>query len=198
MTSAPPMPFADFLQPPPEDDFLGLASRFVDWFLRRWPGLSSHAEDLRQEAAIGAMLAAKKFDPSRNVSFVVYAWWRMRGQVTRYLRSAFDRPKMLRELAASVPSPLSRTDAVQLPCDAATVIALLRPVLEEATRPIRKRMYPRKLGASARRDVELFLAVLKGESMAEAGRRFGISRERARQLVERLTPAFNYWRATLG
>ena len=81
------IPFPDFL-PPPGDDFLGLARRFVVWFLHRWPGLTPHAEDLAQEAAIGILLAKRQFDPSRRVNFVVYAWWRMRGQVTRYLRSA--------------------------------------------------------------------------------------------------------------
>ena len=197
MSSAPCVPFPDFMQPP-DDDLLGLARRFVEWFLRRWPRLESHAEDLRQEAAIGALLAAKKFEPARRVGFVTYAWWQMRGQVTRYLRNAFDRPKVLRELAQSIPSPLDAAEAVQLPCDASTVIALLRPVLLEATRPMRHRKYPRALGAGAHRDVELFLLVLQGESLAEAGRKFGISRERARQLVEKLRPAFDYWRTSLG
>ena len=193
MTSA-SIPFPDFMQPP-DDDLLGLASRFVEWFLRRWPKLDSHADDLRQEAAIGVLVARRKFDPTRRVGFLVYAWWEMRGQVTRYLRRAIERPRFLRELAEVAPAPLSPSDEVQLPCDASTVVALLRPVLLEATRPMRRRR--RALGAGARRDVELFLMVLRGESLAEAGRQFGISRERARQLVEKMRPAFNYWRASL-
>lgn len=196
MTSAVSTSFADFMQPP-EDDFLNLARRFVDWFLRRWPSLASHAEDLQQEAAMGALLASRQFDPRRRTSFVTYAWWRMRGQVTRYLRTAIEKPRYLEELAHVSPKPLDTAETVQLPCDASTVIALLRPVLLEAVRPRRHRQYPRALGASAHRDVELFLAVLQGESLAEAGRRFGISRERARQLIEKMRPAFEWWRSSL-
>lgn len=192
------VPFPDFLPPsPPGGAYLALARRFVEWLLKRWPGLRGHAEDLEQEAAIAALLAARCFEPGRGVGFLTFAWWKMRGAATRYLRKAVERKRLLRALASQLPAPLGPVESVQVPYDAALVVNLLRPVLLEATRPQRHRYYPRALGASAVRDVELFLAVLMGESLAEVGRRCGVTRERARQIVERLKPAFETWKLSL-
>ncbi len=195
MTSA-CLPFPDFL-PPPTDPYLALAQRFVAWLLRRVPRLQPHREDLQQEAALAALEAARSFRPSRDAAFLTHAWWQMRRASTRYLRRAFDPPRMLRLLRRAFSPTLNGAEVVAVPCEASLAVNLLRPVLLEATRPQRHRHYPRALGAGAERDVALFIAVLSGESQAEVARRLGISRERVRQVVARLTPAFHHWRAHL-
>jgi RNA polymerase sigma factor (sigma-70 family) len=190
------LPFPDFL-PPPTDPYLALAQRFVAWLFGRRPMLQNHGEDLRQEAALAAVKAARTFDPRRGVAFLTFAWWQMRAAARDYLRRAFDPPRALRSYRRALMAELASGEEVSVPCEAALIVNLLKPVLLEATRPQRHRRYPRALGAAAERDVELFLAVLGGVSLADIAREAGISRERARQVVERLYPAFDHWRLHL-
>lgn len=44
-------------------------------------------DDLMQEATIGLILAARRFDPDRGVRFATYAAWWVENQVRRYIRS---------------------------------------------------------------------------------------------------------------
>ena len=191
--------------PIPENDFAGLAAYFVNWFLKRFPFASHHADDLRQEAAIGALRAVPKFDPRRGVAFKVFAWWRMRNQVARFLR----------QLPREEPSPLvadtsfkgsgGRGDefgiedwaheaapARDVQFEASLVLDPLRRVLFNAMSERLRALADEATGKHPH--VEFFIGVLGGESVPAASRRFGLTSRQGRRAFGRLSPAFEKWR----
>ncbi|CCQ97930.1 RNA polymerase sigma-D factor [[Clostridium] ultunense Esp] len=59
-------------------------------------------EDLRSFGLMGLLDAVRKFDPDRNLQFVTYASWRIRGAILDGLRENDFLPRSLREKAKRV------------------------------------------------------------------------------------------------
>lgn len=58
----------------------------IAWsFIRRFPALRSHWEDLIQEGNIGLLKALSRFQLEKNVTFGTYAFWWAREYMMRYL-----------------------------------------------------------------------------------------------------------------
>jgi RNA polymerase sigma factor (sigma-70 family) len=63
--------------------------RLAAWYVARYYGRRHrHFEDLVQEAAIGLVTAAERFDPARGVTFATYAKHCMRGRTSDALMRA--------------------------------------------------------------------------------------------------------------
>ena len=58
----------------------------VDSIARRYVGRGEPLEDLRQCGAVGLVLAAKRWDPSRGVTFGAYATPLVTGEIRQHLR----------------------------------------------------------------------------------------------------------------
>lgn len=83
-----------------DDEAVRLTARAVAYHAER---LSQHdtslAEDLEQEGRMGAMEAARTFDPARGVRFVTYATPRVWGRMVDYLRDHDHLTRGQRDLA---------------------------------------------------------------------------------------------------
>lgn len=187
--------------------------------------------DLLQEAYLGVMLAAEKFDPARGLKFITYAvWWirarmslaveRAHGIRTTQARKVFWKGRrivsklatagvevdseMLAKLlklkpqtvvdAATAMRPKVRIDNPdfdmhrRLPSGAATPEEAVEAA--EAADNITRaheamRMALSKLEARERQIVELRYLTENPKTLAQVGEKFGISRERTRQIEMR-------------
>jgi RNA polymerase sigma factor (sigma-70 family) len=64
----------------------------AEYLCRRYERLSEH-DDIVQEARIGLLAAARKYDPSKGVKFATFAVHAIRGQIKHYFR---DRHRSIR------------------------------------------------------------------------------------------------------
>ncbi len=170
--------------------------RFVVGYAKRYRGLGVIFLDLIDEANLGLMEAARRFDPERHSGFIGYAQWWIRQAIMHALADqgrVFAVPRRLFPVARGVRggelSPGNRTapgeaaldpdwweQGARLFQDAVirrAVVAQVGDVLEE-------------LSADQREVVRLRFG-LDGDgrlSLAEAARRMGVSRERARKLED--------------
>lgn len=81
----------------------------VFWIARKFRVAPQRYQDLVQEGMLALIKAVDKFDPSRNVRFVTYGFYRIKGQMTNFLQRV--------EAKAPIPIDDSETVAVD-PFDA--------------------------------------------------------------------------------
>ncbi|HYF54415.1 MAG TPA: sigma-70 family RNA polymerase sigma factor [Salinarimonas sp.] len=138
-----------------------MAARFV----RRYPALRQHREDVESAALEGLAEAASKFDRGRGVDFMAFAYYRILGAMRDYVRSLDVVGRDIRRAATD-----GREDALEL-------AALARPLdgdtLEEALRTV---------GAPAPQDDELMRSQMRS-ALASAMRGM---RDRDRRILRGL------------
>lgn len=68
------------------DDLIRSHLPLVDSIARRYAGRGEPLEDLRQCGAVGLVLAARRWDPDRGITFGAYATPLVSGEIRRHLR----------------------------------------------------------------------------------------------------------------
>jgi RNA polymerase sigma factor (sigma-70 family) len=162
-------------------------------------------EDAMQQARIGCIDAAMRFKLERNNKFATYASWRIRFHVKRWMQNTVgdirtprwrqDRPSHRPVRALSLDAPVRRGDTPNVDTLADTIPADVVPQDEYVdTRRTAERaraMTPRLLRGLDQRELLIVREHLCRDkadqvSLAEIGRRLGVSRERVRQVRDAL------------
>jgi len=68
-------------------EFVVFHQKLAPWFAKRYKRLANDLEDMAQEAAVGLVRAARRFDPDRGTAFSTYAYAAMRNECHRCLPS---------------------------------------------------------------------------------------------------------------
>jgi RNA polymerase sigma factor (sigma-70 family) len=183
----------------------------------RWThktGLPSYADDAAQVALEALCAAARTFVPSRG-KFSVWAAYYVHGGLRRFFRrGARVVPRDTKgtgdiPLDLSLDAPLEETDGAthldflvddvgDISREAAIDLHALGPRI---LRDMRQQVARRIRGDRKRtlRYVDAFLEQeLEGLTLEAIGQRRGVTRERARQLVEKARPAFEAWKADVA
>lgn len=183
--------------------------RFVVAVARKFASRGARLDDLVQEGNVGLMKAIEHFDPKKNVRFATYAVWWIRAYITRYLK---DNRSQVRGGEAE---RISMSD-----------FSLDAPLDDEADNTYLDRLADEGPGLddayiNTERDVEVKAALARvkkriGEmgwdilqerltqdeprTLEELGKRWGVSRERVRQVelrtrsfLERYLAAYNQY-----
>lgn len=175
------------------EEIENLSLRFVCNYLSRFAHLRNFKADLRQEARIGVWVASERFDQSRGVEFVTYAWWWMRHQVNRFLHQQGAPVSIPNNVTATlIGCEVNEDTAGTAPCteietaitshDAKNTEAGLIKFLCEITRARRTRSDAKCKPAA---QIALTVACLKGATLEEAGALYGISRQAAEVIYNR-------------
>ncbi len=166
--------------------------------VRRYPHGGVRLDDLVQEGNIGLMRAVDKFDPRVGTRFSTYASWWIRAYVRKYLKTA--RSAVRPQSGAVAPSDLSLDASLGEAKEGASFLDRLedqgpstedRALSSERDLRIRgslARLRPR-VGPLGWDIIHSRLKQDPPQSLARIGRRWGISRERVRQ-VETETKRF--------
>jgi RNA polymerase primary sigma factor len=171
---------------------------FVVAVARKFASRSGRLDDLIQEGNVGLMKAIEHFDPKKNVRFATYAVWWIRAYITRYLKEnrshvrggEHERVSMTDfSLDAPLDDDADSTYMDRLedgaPTPDAAFLALERD--EEVSQALQR--VKRRLGALGWDILQERLTQDKPRTLEELGERWGVSRERVRQ-VELKTKAF--------
>ena len=89
--------------------------RFVVSYAKRYRGLGVSFLDLIHEGNLGLLIAARRFDPSRNVKFITYAVWWIRQAMMHVLADqtrAFSFPPKLFAVLHNATEDVSLSDPV--------------------------------------------------------------------------------------
>ena len=171
---------------------------FVVAVARRFAHRGARLDDLVQEGNIGLMKAIEHFDPKKNVRFATYAVWWIRAYITRYLKDNRSQVRggegergAMSDLSLDVPveddSDATWVDRLE---DAGPTPDLLAmngqrdEQVKEALGKVRKR-----IGDLGWDILQERLTQDKPRTLEELGARWGVSRERVRQ-VELRTRTF--------
>jgi len=171
---------------------------FVVAVAKKFANRGARLDDLIQEGNVGLMKAIEHFDPKKNVRFATYAVWWIRAYITRYLKDnrsqvrggESERPVMtdfsldasldeegettfLDRLEDSGPSPQERYLTHEQDSE-----------VQEALAKVKKR-----IGDLGWDILQERLTQDKPRTLEELGARWGVSRERVRQ-VELKTKSF--------
>jgi RNA polymerase primary sigma factor len=171
---------------------------FVVAVARKFASRSGRLDDLIQEGNVGLMKAIEHFDSKKNVRFATYAVWWIRAYITRYLKDNRSHVRGGEHERASMSdfsldAPLDdEADATYLdrledagPTPDATYFSLERD--EEVSRALLR--VKRRLGDLGWDILQERLTQDKPRTLEELGERWGVSRERVRQ-VELKTKTF--------
>lgn len=149
-----------------------LADRIVSQYICRFPSMATHKFDIMQEAWLGVMNAARSFEPERGVKFSTYAWWAAAVAIRNYERTlppdteALSAPEVV-----NTPGQDLRTN------DDAPALAKAVRISIQA-----------KVGS---RDEDIWwTAVMCEEPGVDVARRYGISPQRAHQIVDSVSAVF--------
>jgi RNA polymerase primary sigma factor len=171
---------------------------FVVAVAKKFANRGSRLDDLIQEGNVGLMKAIEHFDPKKNVRFATYAVWWIRAYITRYLK---DNRSQVRggegermsmadfSLDAAIDDDGETTFLDRLedgaPDAASTLLAREQDEdVKEALARVRKR-----IGDLGWDILQERLTQDKPRTLEELGQRWGVSRERVRQ-VELKTKSF--------
>jgi RNA polymerase primary sigma factor len=180
---------------------------FVVAVAKKFASRGARLDDLIQEGNVGLMKAIEHFDPKKNVRFATYAVWWIRAYITRYLKDnrshvrggEAERGSMTDfSLDASIDEEGETTfldrleDGGPSPAD----IFLSREQNEEVQEALAK--VRKRIGDLGWDILTERLTQDKPRTLEELGQRWGVSRERVRQVelktksfLERYLSAFN-------
>jgi RNA polymerase primary sigma factor len=169
--------------------------RFVVSCAKRYRGCGVPAIDLIHEGNVGLLIAARRFDPSRNVKFITYAVWWIRQAMVQVLagstRAFCVPPKLLAEFRRC-PGDVSLSDPLPggtgRPRDLSDTIPFPAPAVDEDL--IREADLVELAGALLDLDdrerlvVRLRFGLDGGEpwTLRQIGDRLHLTRERVRQI----------------
>jgi len=171
---------------------------FVVAVARKFATRSGRLDDLIQEGNVGLMKAIEHFDPKKNVRFATYAVWWIRAYITRYLKDNRSHVRGGEHERASMSdfsldAPLDdEADSTYMdrledagPTPDLSFLSLERD--EEVSRALLR--VKRRLGDLGWDILQERLTQDKPRTLEELGARWGVSRERVRQ-VELKTKSF--------
>lgn len=171
---------------------------FVVAVARRFAHRGARLDDLVQEGNVGLMKAIEHFDPKKNVRFATYAVWWIRAYITRYLkdnrsqvRGGEAERRSMADLSLDTPMDddnestwLERLEDDGPGPEAAVSNDERDAQVKEALGKVKKR-----LGDLGWDILQERLTQDKPRTLEELGARWGVSRERVRQ-VELRTRGF--------
>jgi DNA-directed RNA polymerase sigma subunit (sigma70/sigma32) len=136
-------------------------------------------DDLYAEARAGFVIAAARFDPSRGVRFGTYAVWWARARLARFLRRESAGGLHVPADHGWVPLPVASLDAGRL---ADSIEGRAGPAAPGGT----PGWWDWALGGLPARERDMLLPRFRdGLTLGAVGRRYGISRERVRQVTNK-------------
>jgi RNA polymerase primary sigma factor len=152
---------------------------FVVAVAKKFAHRGARLDDLVQEGNVGLMKAIEHFDPKKNVRFATYAVWWIRAYITRYLK---DNRSQVRggETAIDEDGDTTFLDRLEEPSTGPQDTFLGREQdedVQEALAKVRKR-----IGDLGWDIVQERLTQDKPRTLEELGQRWGVSRERVRQV----------------
>ncbi len=172
---------------------------FVVSVARKFTSRGTRLDDLVQEGNIGLMKAIEHFDPSKNVRFATYAVWWIRAYITRYLKDNRSQVRggeaargIMSDVSLDAPieddSDMAYIDRIEDTASDAPDVAFMKLERDEevslALQKVKKR-----IGDLGWDIVQERLTQDKPRTLEELGARWGVSRERVRQ-VELKTKTF--------
>jgi DNA-directed RNA polymerase specialized sigma24 family protein len=152
---------------------LELGRRHSSWWIRRYPALHSLREDIAQEATLAAWLAGAAYREGR-ASFHTFAFPRMRTAVRAFLEVSST--VCSRTVKAGRGSRLG-----DIPAAARSALETDRPCLLREAADALLSLYRGR--GNSMRDAEVLARLDLGQTLAEAGRAVGVSRQRAHQIL---------------
>ncbi|MFO0597638.1 MAG: sigma-70 family RNA polymerase sigma factor [Myxococcaceae bacterium] len=171
---------------------------FVVAVARKFASRGARLDDLIQEGNVGLMKAIEHFDPKKNVRFATYAVWWIRAYITRYLKDNRSQVRggeheRMSMADFSLDAPLDdESDSSYLdrledaaPTPDMSFLSLERD--EEVSVALQR--VKRRLGDLGWDILQERLTQDKPRTLEELGQRWGVSRERVRQ-VELKTKSF--------
>ncbi|HET9452266.1 MAG TPA: sigma-70 family RNA polymerase sigma factor, partial [Aggregicoccus sp.] len=180
---------------------------FVVAVAKKFANRGARLDDLVQEGNVGLMKAIEHFDPKKNVRFATYAVWWIRAYITRYLK---DNRSQVRggeaergsmsdfSLDASIDEDGETTFLDRLEDNGPSpqdtfLVREQNSEVQEALAKVRKR-----IGDLGWDILQERLTQDKPRTLEELGQRWGVSRERVRQVelktkhfLQRYLEAFN-------
>lgn len=158
------------------------ANLTVSAYLNRYRQMRPFKDDIRQDAYMALVQAAKTFDPSRGCAFSAYACTGIRFHLAAKAPDYLHALRRTRAYAASSDGEESIPDEGVDPTES-LVCMDAAPVSVR----VRERV---KAVAGERNEAVWWRVVMQEDSAAEAGKCFGLCRERARQIVDQVNALF--------
>jgi len=164
---------------------------FVVSTARKFANRGARLDDLIQEGNIGLMKAIEHFDPKKNVRFATYAVWWIRAYVTRYLKD--NRSQVRGGQGERISMADFSLDATMDEESEMTFLARLEEpgqgpqeayLLQEKNQEVREALtrVKKRLGDLGWDILQERLTQDKPRTLEELGARWGVSRERVRQV----------------
>ncbi|MBI3184869.1 MAG: sigma-70 family RNA polymerase sigma factor [Myxococcales bacterium] len=171
---------------------------FVVAVAKKYASRGARLDDLVQEGNVGLMKAIEHFDPKKNVRFATYAVWWIRAYITRYMKDSRSQVRggegeraSMTDFSLDVPvdeegdtTYLDRLEDGGPGADETFISAEKSEEVQQALKRVRKR-----IGDLGWDILQERLTQEKPRTLEELGKRWGVSRERVRQ-VELKTKSF--------
>lgn len=164
---------------------------FVVAVARKFATRSGRLDDLVQEGNVGLMKAIEHFDSKKNVRFATYAVWWIRAYITRYLKDnrshvrggEHERASMCDfSLDAPIDGDAEATHLERLEDSRPTPDAAFLSLERDERVSLALQRVKRRLGDLGWDILQERLTQDKPRTLEELGQRWGVSRERVRQV----------------